>query len=592
MEVIFWVDLEGPDFHKRIYGFWDGDKQFKVRLTATRPGEWSWKSGSNQTKDKGLNEHSGTFFAVEWKEFEKAQNPTRRGFIRASENGHALQYADGMPYFLIGDTWLAASTWRLPLRHAKADPEYQPGPGIGFEEAVQYRKAQGYNSVSMIAAFPNWDSDIHPSTYADENGIYLRNAWEKFDYDVSDDIGLDASGGKSYWGTFTAKNMRDEVGNLAFAKSQNNPGVSDFDRINPAYFKNLDQKMQYLNQQGFIPLLETVRRDVGPSWAAYFDFKTSFARYVQYLVARYGAFNFIFSKIHLDWIPDDFSLTADAFNDALTYHLETYGPMPFGQPVTVLINDSTYQQFGHAAQVPWLTMHSVGNKPRDHRIAQALETQFRLDPAYPTINFEPYYTGWNHEINKPGGERPAADSERDNYFARAQMYGSVLSGGLSGHVHGTAAYDLTSTGEPEGARPHFWDAIQYESAQYMQHLATFMLSEGSDYQLLTLARQDLSPSQAENAPHDGLDGWAYMMRTPEKDLSFLYFEHASDTALLKHFKKNHAYELQWFHPTTGTWLTSIPLHSDQQGQLQLPAFPEDTSRVYRDWAAKIVDGTQ
>ncbi|HBQ58264.1 MAG TPA: hypothetical protein DD671_01180, partial [Balneolaceae bacterium] len=105
-----------------------------------------------------------------------------------------------------------------------------------------------------------------------------------------------------------------------------------------------------------------------------FDFNETFARYVQYLVARYGAYNFIFSTIHLDWIPEDFSLTADEFNEALTYHLEKYGPMPFGQPVTVLINNSTYEQFGHADEVPWLNMHSVGNKPRDHRVADSLET--------------------------------------------------------------------------------------------------------------------------------------------------------------------------------------------------------------------------
>ncbi len=107
-------------------------------------------------------------------------------------------------------------------------------------------------------------------------------------------------------------------------------------------------------------------------------------------------------------------------------------------------------------------MQSVGNKPRDHRVADSLEVIFKLDPPYPAINFEPYYTGWNHEINKPNGERPPANSERDNYFSRAQMYGSVLSGGLSGHVYGTAAYDITTTGEPAGARPHVWDAFKYE----------------------------------------------------------------------------------------------------------------------------------
>jgi hypothetical protein len=37
-EVTVWVDLTGPNFKKRIYGFWDGGLSFRVRLRATAPG--------------------------------------------------------------------------------------------------------------------------------------------------------------------------------------------------------------------------------------------------------------------------------------------------------------------------------------------------------------------------------------------------------------------------------------------------------------------------------------------------------------------------------------------------------------------------
>ncbi|MEX2605071.1 MAG: DUF5060 domain-containing protein [Gracilimonas sp.] len=586
-DVLCWVDLEGPDFFKRIYGFWDGGNTFKIRIVATEAGEWSWISGSNQTGDNGLNNKSGTFTAVDWTESEKAENPVRRGFLRTTANGRALQYADGTPYFMVGDTWLAGSTWRLPFRNAKTSPDYTPGPGMGFEDAVMYRKQQGFNSVSMISAFPNWEADLNPSTHANEDGIFLRNAWEKFGYDVADGPGVDASGGDSYWGTLTAKNMRDEYGNLPFEMSDEYEGVSDFNQINPEYFQSLDKKMEFLAEQGFVPLLETVRRDVGPSWDAYFNFNESFARFAQYLISRYGASNFIFSAIHLDWIPDDFSLTADEFNVALTYHLEKYGPPPFDQPVTVLIDSTTYAAFGHDNEVPWLTMHSVGNKPRDHRVSNSLETIFKLEPPFPAINFEPYYTGWHHEINKPAGEWPEINSERDNYFARAQMYGSVLSGGLSGHVHGTAAYDITTTGEPEGARPHVWEAFKYESANYMQHLQTFILSEGEAYQKLELARDDVRPNKAPNAHFNGLDGWSYMMRTPEKDLAFLYFENESVLPDLHLFIPNKKYNFQWYNTVTGEWNEVVIIIADGTGMLELPDFPGGEKVSSTDWAAKI-----
>ncbi len=574
-EVTCWVDLKGPDFSKRIYGFWDGNNTFIIRLVAAAPGIWSWTSGSNQSGDKGLDGHSGEFTAVGWTEKEKEQNPNRRGFIRATPNGHALQYADGTPFFLTGDTWLAGSTWRLPFRNSPPSKNYVPGPGIGFEDAVSFRKKQGFNSVSMISCFPNWDADCNPATYADSNGIYVRNAWEKFGYFTKD-------------GQLTAKDMRDENGDLPFQMSAEHPGVADFNRINPAYFTCLDNKMKYLSDQGFVPLLETVRRDMGPTWKAYFNFDESFSRFVEYLIARYGAYNIIFSGIHLDWIPKDYSLTAKEFNEALTYRWKKFGPMPFGQPVTALINNSTFRQFGTGKECPWLTMQSVGNKPRDHRVSGAIDTLFNLDPPYPAINLEPYYVGWNHEINMPNGERPPANSDRDNYFSRAQMYGSVLSGALSGHVYGTAAYDMTSTGEPAGARPHFWTALKYKGASYMKHLRDFILSEGKKYQDLQPDNRDVSPSKAPGSPQDGLDGWAYMMRTEKKDFALLYFEDKSVLPELSNFIPNGNYYFRWYNTINGSWMKKIVVRSDDKGNIKIPNFPDGHDPSPLDWAAKLV----
>jgi hypothetical protein len=45
-DVTVWVDLKGPNFRKSIYGFWDGERTFRVRFLATVPGEWKWESGS------------------------------------------------------------------------------------------------------------------------------------------------------------------------------------------------------------------------------------------------------------------------------------------------------------------------------------------------------------------------------------------------------------------------------------------------------------------------------------------------------------------------------------------------------------------
>jgi hypothetical protein len=575
-DVAVWIELKGPGFAKRVYGFWDGGRIWRVRFVATAPGDWTWKTASDHPDDAGLNDGTGALKAMAWSAAEIAANPNRHGFVRVSD--HALQYADGTPFFIVGDTWLAASTWRLPMTGAALRDDYVPGPGISFEQAIAYRKAQGFNSISVIAAFPNWAADAHGATYSDAKGVAIRNAWEKF--------GVWAPGAKittADGATTTAKNMEDEAGNVAFPLLRPEDGLSDLDRINPAYFKSLDRKMQFLSEAGFAPMFEPVRRDTGPSWKAYFDFAKSYARFVGYLQARYGAYNLLFSGIHLDWVTPQYGLSGPEYTAALNVWLSERGRMPFGQPVTALIDGSTYRVFEGSPD--WLTMHTVGNKPRDHGIYPLMEESFRLSPAIPVANMEPYYTGWDHSINSPGGETPTPDTDRDIYFARAMMYGSVLSGGLAGHVHGTAAYDVTSTGEPAGWRPFIWDALRYRSAGYMVHLRDFVLSEGARYQSLTLATEALSPRASRDAVADGLEGWSYLMRTPDKTFALAYFEHKAVPPKIAGMIAGQRYRWLWFEPETGRWLKPVTVIADAHGVLQAPALPNKN-----DWAAKILAG--
>ncbi len=68
-----WVDLEGPGSSKRCYGFWDGGNTLRVRMMATAPGTWTWRSGS-ETEDAGLAGQSGTFEAMSWTDAEEQAN--------------------------------------------------------------------------------------------------------------------------------------------------------------------------------------------------------------------------------------------------------------------------------------------------------------------------------------------------------------------------------------------------------------------------------------------------------------------------------------------------------------------------------------
>ena len=195
MDVTVWVDLRGPHFHKRVYGFWDGGQTFRVRLLATERGTWTWKSGSTSA-DPGLSGKTGSFVATSWSEEEKQQNPLRRGFLRATSNHHALEFPDGTPFLALGDTWWAVGTNRF--RWYDDDRQRPLGPTAGFKDYVRYRKSQGYNWINLIAAFPNWMTDAFPWRVVmnDPEKTVLRSAWLQFGTGESrGGVRLDGAGG-------------------------------------------------------------------------------------------------------------------------------------------------------------------------------------------------------------------------------------------------------------------------------------------------------------------------------------------------------------------------------------------------------------
>ncbi len=558
-EVEVWVDLEGPEsvFRKRCYGFWDGGDVFRVRVMATVPGNWKWISGSNQPDD-GLNGKRGSFTARTWSEAQKWENPCRRGMIKASTNGHAFEYSDGTPFFLLGDTWWSVGTFRY--KWYDDDKKRPIGPEAGFKDYVRFRKEQGFNCIAMIAAFPNWANDDKPSTLKTADGTVLRSAWKQP-------------------GTESAKDMHDEDGNRAFFFPGEVPGYEnyfpDVDRINPKYFLNLDRKINYLNSRGFVPFIEVSRRDIGQAWKKHYQWPQSYTRYIQYIWSRYQANICLFSPIHLDWTGA--TISADDWNEAANKVIEKYGHPPFGTLVGTNSNPSTLRNFGHIDKAKWLTFHQIGNR-RTHDLYPYLTEIFKTSPPVPGINGEPYYAGM---LDTPGGTETSA------LYCRSGMYGSVLSGGLGGHIYGAGGWDGGMWGGniEDAAQNHIWDVIKWESAAQMQHLRAFILSEGRRYQNLVPSADLLSPDRTGKA--NSCLGWAYCLRAPEKDFFLLYFEKGCPAATLSGAKPNTRYETRWFNPRIGKWLDDKVLLADAKGKITLPNFHGDLDRSETDWGLKL-----
>jgi hypothetical protein len=565
-DVAVWVDLEGPGFEKRCYGFWNGGNEFIVRILAIKAGEWNWHSGSN-VEDVGLSGRRGWFKAINWSEEELSENPIRRGMVSASDNGHTFKYPDGSPYFLLGDTWWPTGTFRYPWYEGEKDRPI--GPEAGFKDYVKYRKKQGYNCIAMIAALPNWANDDKPDYLETPDGIEIRQAWHQI-------------------GTNSAKDMYDEDGNRAFLFPGIIPGYEDYfpdiNRINPAYFTNLDKKIDYLNEHGFIPFIEVARRDIGPAWFNFYKWPESYTRYIQYIWSRYQANICFFSPIHFD---NDGSLAAKFWNQAANLVIETYGAPPFETMVSCNPTGSSLENFGHVEKAKWINFHQIGNFHSElghgHRSYTLLTDIFNMQPPIPAINGEPYYDGQHG--TKPGSKEAAL-------YARSAMYGSVLSGGLGGHIYGAGKEGeeggaMWGGNVEDAARFKVWDGIQWTSGDQLRHLKTFVMSVGFRYRDLIPMAENLSPHKSSN--DDDWMGWAYCSGTADKELYLLYFEKECKSAVLSGLKPLQKYSAVWFNPREGNWLdkSSIEVVSDQSGKVVLPMFPGDLELSDMDWALKL-----
>ena len=439
LDVDLWVDLKGPNgLAYRIPAFWDGGQTWRVRLAATAPGDWQWSTG-NKTGDPGLDGKTGSFSAIAWTEAEKQANINRRGFIRVSDNGHTLEYADGTPFFYTGDTWWSCLTGVYGF-------DAPTGPsGISFKDAVKIRKEQGFNGINIIACFP---SELT----------------------------------KPIWHKNNQKKKIGEDGSTPFAMDFNEPDLAfavNYLKINPGYWQQVDRKMQHFWDNGFSPFIETVRRS--ETWPEENEAeKTAFTNYVRYFWARYGTYNFIFSWLHWDWGPgrnEDYRPMIDRAYSVL-------GDRPYGQPMTAMAAGASDDTWGTGSKAPWLEMHNVSNVGRDARMFRWLRRQYSLSNPCPSMNIESFYPGWNNKAVEP---------LNDSEMAQFMMYGSVLNGGFAGHAWGD---DYYSGNRKFGGDPHV-NGFNKWCAASMGHLKDFMLDRGHDYSKLAPALDHLVDHRQE-----------------------------------------------------------------------------------------------
>ena len=206
-------------------------------------------------------------------------------------------------------------------------------------------KARVSTAVAIIAAFPNWANDGQPwEIWLDQQAdLGIRSTWVN-QGDIANHLPR---------ATWHAKDMTNEGGRAFFFPGKV-PGYEqiypDVDRINPDYFKYLDRKIDYLNAQGFIPIIEVARRDMTSAWAKYYQWPDSYTRYIEYIWSRYQANNCMFSPVHYDYPV--MTATTQQLNQAANLVIARYGPPPFGTPVSCNASVSSLLDFGGTEREP------------------------------------------------------------------------------------------------------------------------------------------------------------------------------------------------------------------------------------------------
>ncbi|WDR02366.1 DUF4038 domain-containing protein [Devosia algicola] len=557
VEEEIWIDLKGPDFSKRVFGFWNGSQQFCVRVAASAPGKWTWTSGS-KSGDLGLSNKSGAFTAAGWSVDEIEANPNRRGMVGIGKNGRGLQYADGTPFFLVGDTWWSVPSFRFPLPNGDINTDL--GPNSSIADYLQFRKEQGFNSVALITVQPCWDDDGQPANLSDDEGLCIRSAWPVKNGSA---MPMHNEGGRPF--EFPGKVP--EFENI----------VPDYDKVNPEYFKILDKKMDIIFEMGFVPFVEVARRDTGLMWKKYHDWPESYARFVQFIFARYQAHNAILSPIHFDSYKG--TIPSREYNEPCNLVVDRWGKPPFGTMLSANPGPSTLVNFGGPEECRWLDIHQIGNA-REHYAYWYLTEQFNADPVHPALNGEPYYSGSTLGLIPQNCKK--GDTLEDDMYVRSGMYGSLLSGGFAGYIYGCDGIWQSSI--EENSRSIMWDSFKWSSGRTVQHLTKFAHVKGDALYDLVPNSEHLIPNR--NGTVRGYEGWCYAAGNKDKTWFMIYFEaNCAESIEMRGTKQQcQRYKATWFDPRTGHWLPqTVQVQTPMSMLLPLPTRPDNTT----DWGLML-----
>jgi len=519
-------------------GFWDGGRTFRVRFAPTKPGVWFWSTTCRG--DAALDGKIGSFVA---KPYTGSLEIYRRGFVKAAKGAKHFTYADGTPFFYLGDTH-----WGLYKEEID-----EPGPHAGatgaashFKYIADRRAEQGftvYQTEPIGAKFDVTDGKVDAS---DIPGFQLADRY----YQHLADRGFVHANAEFF-----------------FASQMNRKLAGD-----PAAIDRLSR--YWVARFGAYPVMWTLAQEADN------DFYHE----------RHGAHNF-YCATNNPWVAVAECIhRADAYRHPLTAHQENTGhttvtgrgsapggPDKFGGRSAFAAADVAART-GHTwwgvQWSPSLVSNPNGNVARD----------YWADPR-PAINYEGRYCYlWTKDFG-----------------ARAQGYISFLSG-MFGYGYGAidiwlyqSTYDVNRGSHdgvdaitPADKQVPWCVSVEFPSALQMAHMKKFFTS--FDWWNLKPGFGDA----ARFTPRGGTakapaKGMAYVFATLANPgrVVFYFYGKSKLTGTVHGLAPSHAHSVRWFNTRTGEWKDETgSFVSDERGNLELPPKPDAA-----DWALIVAELT-
>lgn len=430
----------------QVDAFWDGEQCWRIRFAPVHLGQWSWRTQCSRIDDKGLHGQIGHF---ECTESTSGNEWLINGPLRISQNRHYLEYANGKPFFWLGDT-----AWNGPLKAGAND----------WDVYLVDRKAKGFSVIQFVAT--QW------------------------------------LGGAT-----------DAEGRAAFTDVQRI-------RIDPAFFKRLDLRIDRINDFGFVaaPVLAWAKlnRDSLTLDSVESLSDDQLIVLIRYLVSRYGAHQVV-------WI-----LAGDGYylGDEAERWRRVGRATLSGSPRLATMHPAARiwvnQEF---EQEPWYSINGYQSgqwkgpeSPRwiNERLLEKPPLQTNTTRSLPTINLEPCYEDHIPLDVPDAGRIDALTVRRASYWS---LFAAPVAG-ISYGAHGIWSWEQTPSiplnHSGSGVALPWREAIKLPGSTCILHLSAIFKS--IDWWRLIPCQQMLAWQPGINSPLE----FVAAACTPERDLALLY----------------------------------------------------------------------